>query len=187
MLYPQYLSLTNFLLFLNSRYGWTELTNRTMRRAFGPSQSHAFFLTLSLPFCTEGWASFTGSGHFLVSFLFHPWLRSPSCFCFLKCFSFIHFFHILSCFSKSFHSFLHFIIKKTFNLENSTVFSAYFNNFIFFLPVQIFKSTWSLSFLHIRDRSISPSVFITFHSDKDFYFYSFFWQAFLTIVYLHIC
>lgn len=84
MLYSQYLSQTNFLLFLNSRYGWTELTNRTMRRVFGPSQSHAFFLTLSLPYCTEGWASFPGSGHFLVSscrsscftFFSHSWSHS---------------------------------------------------------------------------------------------------------------
>lgn len=70
---------TNFLLSPNSRCGWTELTNRMMRRAFGPSESLAFFLSLDAPFCTEGWASsLSRSGHVWMcsSFVFH---LSPFC------------------------------------------------------------------------------------------------------------
>lgn len=61
---------TNFLLSTNSRCGWIGLNNRTMRRAFGPSQSHALFLSLSSPFCTDGWASsLSGSDHTWMSML----------------------------------------------------------------------------------------------------------------------
>lgn len=73
---------TNFLLSPNSRCCWTELTNRTMRRAFGPSESHAFFLSLGPPFCTEGWASsLSRSDHVWMcsSFVFRP-----SYFCFIR-------------------------------------------------------------------------------------------------------
>lgn len=56
-------SYTNSMLFLNSRYGWTQLTNRTMRRAFGPNQSHAYFLTISPPFLYRRVRAFIGSCH----------------------------------------------------------------------------------------------------------------------------
>lgn len=72
----------NFLLSPNTRCGWTELTNRTMRRAFGPSESHAFYLFLSPPFCTKGWASSLCRScqiWMCASFIFHT-----SYFCFVR-------------------------------------------------------------------------------------------------------
>lgn len=128
---------TNVLLSPNSRCGWTQPTNRTMRRAFGPSQSHAFFFSLGPPFCTEGWASpLPGSGH--------VWMCS-SCHC---SFVFLIFFY-------SIHEFV-VVLVSWFSHFTSFAFSFLIQYFFFLI------STLRLEMSLICTSSAKYFVFLTF-------------------------
>lgn len=109
-----------------------------MRRAFGPSQSHAFFFSLGPPFCTEGWAPpLSGSGHIWMCL-------SCQYFSFLRIFCSIREFGRSGVMMKSFHfvcfwfliPFFHFYfftfsLISTLSLQTSFIFTSSSSYFVF--------------------------------------------------------